>query len=88
VCTNYRLAIADKDALEVWYGELSMSDWSSRGTTLYQHQPPCQDPWTSTNVLIANLPVSSPRGVCRTIPCLLWAGDLGRLPERIPRGVR
>jgi putative SOS response-associated peptidase YedK len=27
VCTNYRLAIADKDALEVWFGELSMSDW-------------------------------------------------------------
>jgi hypothetical protein len=22
VCTNYRLAIAGKDALEVWFGEL------------------------------------------------------------------
>jgi putative SOS response-associated peptidase YedK len=27
MCTNYRMAIADKDALEVWFGELSMSDW-------------------------------------------------------------
>jgi putative SOS response-associated peptidase YedK len=27
MCTNYRLAIADKDALDVWFGELSMSDW-------------------------------------------------------------
>ena len=27
MCTNYRLAIADKDALEVWFGELSMLDW-------------------------------------------------------------
>ena len=27
MCTNYRLAIADRDKLAGWFGELSMSDW-------------------------------------------------------------
>lgn len=27
MCTNYRLAIQDKDQLEVWFGHLSMADW-------------------------------------------------------------
>ena len=27
MCTNYRLAVQDKDALEVWFGHLSMADW-------------------------------------------------------------
>ena len=27
MCTNYRLAIQDKDAPEVWFGHLYMADW-------------------------------------------------------------